>query len=103
MSLAVLFVTDSTPSSNYPVISVILKKFSDVDGLVKGSKYSGPNYAEQPMEELMFILAHDSKLNIIGSRTGNPISSRPLHLKKKLTAISMYVIGKSLFIQNAIG
>lgn len=98
MSFAVLFVTDSIPSSNYPVISVILKKISDIDGLIKGSKHSGPNYAEQPMEELMFILTQDSKLNIIDSKTGTPISSRPLHLKKKLTAISMYVIGGSNFM-----
>ncbi|KAJ8445908.1 hypothetical protein Cgig2_009837 [Carnegiea gigantea] len=95
MSFAVLFVTDSIPSSNYPVISVILKKFSDIDGLIKGSKHSGPNYTEQPMEELMFILTQDSKLNIIDSRTGTPISSRPLHLKKELTAISINFMSAS--------
>lgn len=96
-SLSVLFLTDSIISSKYPVISVMFKTFSDAHGLRKGPKHYGPKNPEQPSEELMFTLTHDAKFNIVDSKTGTPISSRPLHLKKEHTAISMYVLEASNF------
>lgn len=48
------------------------------------------------LEEILFVLSQDSKINIVDGNSGKMISSRPLHVKES-TAISMYVIGKYKF------
>lgn len=92
ISLSVIFTTDSEASSNFPVISVLLKTFTDVHDLSRS-----PKNVEQVGEEYLFTLTQDAKVNIVDCKPGSSISSRSLHLKEH-TAISMYVLGKSLVI-----
>lgn len=91
ISLSVLYSTDSVASSNYRAISGTLIAFSDACGFSRGPNHLGPKNVVQPAEELLFTLTQDAKVNVVDSKTGNPISSQPLHLKKH-TAISMYVL-----------
>ncbi|XP_074264578.1 lethal(2) giant larvae protein homolog SRO77-like [Silene latifolia] len=96
-SLSVLFFTDSVASSTSPIISAILKTFSDVYEFSEGSKHLGSKHTEQPSGELVFTVTQDSKVNVLDSRTGSTITTRPLHLKKEHKAISIYVLEESEF------
>ena len=51
------------------------------------------------LEEILFVLSRDGKINIVDSDSGKIICSRPLQVKES-TAISMYVIGKYKFHQE---
>ncbi|KNA16904.1 hypothetical protein SOVF_084670 isoform B [Spinacia oleracea] len=92
ISLSVLYSTDSVARSKFPVISVILKEFSDAHGFSRGSKHLGPKNMEQPGEELLFTITQDAKVSVVDSKSGSSISSRSFHPKEQ-TAISMYVLG----------
>ncbi|KAH9614630.1 hypothetical protein KSS87_008334, partial [Heliosperma pusillum] len=93
-SLSVLFLTNSVASSTSPIISAILKTCSDVYESSEGSKHMGSKNTEQLSTELIFTVTQDSKVNVLDSRTGSIIGTRPLHLKKEHKAISIYVLGK---------
>ncbi|KAK9289677.1 hypothetical protein L1049_007835 [Liquidambar formosana] len=90
--LSVLFLTDSISGSSCPVISVIWKAHTYTPCLAESPKPSGSKKTDNPVEELIFILTKDAKVKIIDGGTGNMMISRPMHLKKDLVAISMYVI-----------
>ncbi|XP_028075977.1 uncharacterized protein LOC114278167 isoform X8 [Camellia sinensis] len=91
-SLSVLCLTDSVSAPSSPVISVTWKTVANTNGHVRSPKNSGSNIADNPVEELIFVLTKDAKVYIINGGSGIMISSRPMHLKKDSTAISMYVI-----------
>ena len=95
-SLSVLLLMDCISGSSSPVISITWKAITDSDTLVKSPKHAESEIPSDPSKELMFILTN-SKVIVIDGRTGNRISSGPMHLKKESTAISMYVIGKCNF------
>ncbi|XP_052172342.1 uncharacterized protein LOC127788266 isoform X2 [Diospyros lotus] len=90
-SFSVLFLTDNLSGPSSPVISLIWKAFIDGND-PRSPKKSGPKIAEKPVEELIFLLTRDAKIYVINGGTGALMSSRPMHLKKESTAISMYVI-----------
>ena len=93
-SLSVLFLIDGVPSSSSPITSMIWKErahFQSAANSLKHSETSGNS-----LEEIIFVLSRDGKINVVEGDTGKMISSRPLHMKES-TAISMYVIGKYKF------
>lgn len=97
-SLSVLFLTDSVSVGSSPLVSVIAKRFMHSDGHSKSPKQS--ELPENHMEELMFVLTEDANIYVIDGGSGKTSSSEPLHLKKASTAISMYVIGKYIFVEK---
>ncbi|KAL7265561.1 hypothetical protein ACSBR1_003357 [Camellia fascicularis] len=91
-SLSVLCLTDCVSAPSSPVISVTWKTVANTNGHVRSPKNSGSNIADNSVEELIFVLTKDAKVYVINGGSGIMISSRPMHLKKDSTAISMYVI-----------
>ncbi|XP_058214554.1 uncharacterized protein LOC131326025 isoform X3 [Rhododendron vialii] len=87
-SFSVLFLTDCLSATSSPIISVAWTSF------IRSPKNSGPKSLDKSQEELIFMLTKDAKVYVIDGVAGTVISSRPVHLKKQSTAISMYVIGK---------
>ncbi|CAJ1806225.1 unnamed protein product [Sphenostylis stenocarpa] len=88
-SLSVLFLIDGAPCSTSPITSLLWKQEAFFQSYVnlKQDTASGNS-----LEEILFVLSQDSKINIVDGNSGKMISSRPLHVKES-TAISMYVIG----------
>ncbi|KAA8517780.1 hypothetical protein F0562_015257 [Nyssa sinensis] len=101
-SLSVLFSTDSVSGPSSPVISMTWKAFRHINGHVKIPKQSGPKISDNPVEDLMFILTMGAKVYVIDGRTGNMVSSRPMHLKKQSTVISMYVIEGNITVSALV-
>ncbi|KAL9242597.1 hypothetical protein vseg_016583 [Gypsophila vaccaria] len=99
-SLSVLFLTNSVASSTSPVISAILKTFTDTHDSSRGSKHESSGNTEQSMEEYVFTVTQDSKVNVIDCKTGGTIATRPLHLKKEQRAISIFVLEGSKFMST---
>lgn len=98
-SLSVLFLSDSASVGISPLVTLIAKRFVHSDRTSKSPKQS--ELPENRMEELMFILTEDAKIYVIDGGNGKTYGSGPLHLKKVSTAISMYVIGKYIFVEKS--
>ncbi|TKY65816.1 Syntaxin-binding protein 5 [Spatholobus suberectus] len=98
-SLSVLFLIDGVPSSSSPITSLVWKQEacfqSDVNSLKQSETASGNS-----LEEILFVLSRDGKINIVDGDSGKTISSRPLHMKES-TAISMYIIEGSISTSEA--
>ncbi|XP_058761940.1 uncharacterized protein LOC131635341 [Vicia villosa] len=90
ISLSVLFLIDGVPSSSSPITSMVWRQQACFQSAV-----NSPKKVETPsgksLEEILFILSRDGKINVVEGDTGKTISSRPFHVKES-TAISMYVI-----------
>ncbi|KAH1199342.1 Syntaxin-binding protein 5 [Glycine max] len=88
-SLSVLFLIDGVPSSSSPITSLVWKQeayfLSGVNSLKQSETDSGNS-----LEEILFVLSRDGKINIVDSDSGKIICSRPLQVKES-TAISMQV------------
>ncbi|KAF7825527.1 Syntaxin-binding protein 5 [Senna tora] len=93
-SLSVLFLIDGVPCSTSPITSIAWKDHAFINSAVNSPKQS-KTATSNSLEEIIFVLSQDGKVNVIDSGTGKMISSRPLHLKES-TAISMYVLDDSL-------
>lgn len=97
-SLSVLFLIDGVPSSTSPITTMVWKQQACFQ-----SALNSPKQPETPsgnsLEEILFVLSQDGKINVVEGDTGKMISSRPIHVKES-TAISMYVIGKYKFHQE---
>ncbi|XP_004514218.1 uncharacterized protein [Cicer arietinum] len=93
-SLSVLFLIDGVPSSTSPITSLVWKQEACLQNAL-----NSPKQPETPsgnsLEEILFILSRDGKMNVVEGDTGKMVSSRPLHVKES-TAISMYVIDDSI-------
>lgn len=93
--MSVLFLIDGVPSSTSPITSLVWKQEACLQNAL-----NSPKQPETPsgnsLEEILFILSRDGKMNVVEGDTGKMVSSRPLHVKES-TAISMYVIGKYNF------
>ncbi|KAJ1381193.1 WD40/YVTN repeat-like-containing domain superfamily, partial [Sesbania bispinosa] len=87
---SVLFLIDGVPSSSSPITSMVWKKQACFQSAVNGSKQS-ETPSGNSLEEILFVLSRDGKVNVVEGDTGKMISSRPLQMKES-TAISMYVI-----------
>ncbi|KAL2958014.1 hypothetical protein AAZX31_18G183100 [Glycine max] len=98
-SLSVLFLIDGVPSSSSPITSLVWKQeayfLSGVNSLKQSETDSGNS-----LEEILFVLSRDGKINIVDSDSGKIICSRPLQVKES-TAISMYVIEGSISASEA--
>ncbi|KAL5058144.1 hypothetical protein RYX36_029748 [Vicia faba] len=89
-SLSVLFLIDGVPSSSSPITTMVWKQQACFQSAVNSpKKLETPS--EKSLEEILFILSRDGKVNVVEGDTGKTISSRPFHVKES-TAISMYVI-----------
>ncbi|KAH1199344.1 Syntaxin-binding protein 5 [Glycine max] len=86
-SLSVLFLIDGVPSSSSPITSLVWKQeayfLSGVNSLKQSETDSGNS-----LEEILFVLSRDGKINIVDSDSGKIICSRPLQVKES-TAISI--------------
>jgi hypothetical protein len=96
-SLSVLFLIDGVPSSGSPIISMVWKQACFESAVNSPKKPDTPS--GKSLEEILFILSRNGKINVVDGETGKMISSRPFHMKES-TAISMYVIGKYKFHQE---
>lgn len=96
--LSVLFLIDGVPSSSSPITSMVWKQQACFQSAVNSPK-KVETPSEKSLEEILFILSRDGKINVVEGDTGKTISSRPFHVKES-TAISMYVIGKYKFHQE---
>lgn len=97
-SLSVLFLIDGVPSSSSAITSMVWKEQACFLSAANSSKQ--PETASRnSLDEIIFILSRDGKINVVEGDTGKMISSRPLHVKESI-AISMYVIGKYKFDQQ---
>lgn len=95
--LSVMFVTDCTSGYSTPIVSMIWTEYGNKHSLVKTPNHSETKIPVNPEDEVIFILFKDAKPHVIDGATGNMISSRPWHLKKEATAVSMYIIGMCYF------
>ncbi|KAK7294709.1 hypothetical protein RJT34_17602 [Clitoria ternatea] len=89
-SFSVLFLIDGVPSSTSPITSMSWKQEACSQSTVNSSKEL-ETPSGNSLDEILFILSRDGKINVIDGDSGKMISSRPLHMKES-TAISMYVI-----------
>ncbi|WJX82145.1 hypothetical protein P8452_64941 [Trifolium repens] len=92
-SLSVLFLIDGVPSSSSPITSMVWKQACFESAVNSPKKPETPS--GKSLEEILFILSRNGKINVVDGETGKMISSRPFHLKES-TAISMYVIDDSI-------
>ncbi|KAL5162026.1 hypothetical protein HKD37_07G019211 [Glycine soja] len=97
-SLSVLFLIDGVPSSSSPITSLVWKQEAYFQSEVNSLKPSETDSGNS-LEEILFVLSRDGKINIVDGDSGKIICSRPLQVKES-TAISMYVIGKYKFHQE---
>lgn len=95
--LSVLFFTDDISGSSSPIISMTWTEFKNTHSLPKNPNHSEREVPVNPAEEVIIVLFKDAKISIVGGSSENMISSSPWHLKKKVIAISMQVIGKYYF------
>lgn len=98
-SLSVLFLSDFASVGSSPLVTLTAKRFVLSDRTSESPKQS--ELPENRMEELMFILTEDAKIYVIDGGNGKTYGSGPVHLKKASTAISMYVIGKYIFVEKS--
>ncbi|THG11590.1 hypothetical protein TEA_012051 [Camellia sinensis var. sinensis] len=73
-SLSVLCLTDSVSAPSSPVISVTWKTVANTNGHVRSPKNSGSNIADNPVEELIFVLTKDAKVYIINGEGNVAVS-----------------------------
>lgn len=97
-SLSVLFLIDGVPSSSSPITSLVWKQEAYFQSEVNSLKPSETDSGNS-LEEILFVLSRDGKINIVDGDSGKIICSRPLQVKES-SAISMYVIGKYKFHQE---
>ncbi|GMP51244.1 hypothetical protein CsSME_00017548 [Camellia sinensis var. sinensis] len=71
----------SAPSS--PVISVTWKTVANTNGRVRSPKNSGSNIADNPVEELIFVLTKDAKVYIINGGSEGNVAVSGLSNKKQ--------------------
>ncbi|KAK7256904.1 hypothetical protein RIF29_30478 [Crotalaria pallida] len=98
-SSSVLFLIDGVPNSSSAITSMVWKEHAYFVSAVNSFKQS-ETASGNSLEEIIFILSRDGKINIVEGDTGKMISSRPLHVKES-TAVSMYVIDNSISASNA--
>ncbi|XP_061348834.1 uncharacterized protein LOC133294202 isoform X2 [Gastrolobium bilobum] len=98
-SFSVLFRIDGVPSSSSPITSLVWKQRACCQSPANSLKQS-ETPSGNSLEEILFILSQDGKINVVEGDTGKMISSRPLHVKES-TAISMYVIEDSISTSEA--
>lgn len=97
--LSVFFLIDGVPSSSTPITSMVWKQQACFQSAVNSSKQS-ETPSGNSLEEVLFVLSQDGKINVVEGDTGTMISSRPLHIKES-TAVSMYVIEDSISASEA--
>lgn len=81
-SMSILFFTDCISGHNSQIIAMTWTL-----------NHSEIEIPEKPVEEVIVMLFKDTALGVIDGGTGKLITP-PHHLKRKATAVSMYVIGK---------
>ncbi|KAI3474747.1 hypothetical protein Pfo_029932 [Paulownia fortunei] len=97
-SSSVAFITDSIPTS--PVISVLCKAIGHET--TKNTNESASKIPDNCRRELIFILTKDGSIYIIDGNNGSMITPRPVQLKKKSTAISVYVIESQAAVYRSV-
>ncbi|PIN19877.1 Tomosyn [Handroanthus impetiginosus] len=97
-SSSVTFITDSIPNSE--VVSVLWKAF-DLE-TAKNTSESAQKIPDNCTGELIFILTKDASIHVIDGKNGSMVSSRPVQLKKKSTAISLYVIESQAAVYRSV-
>ncbi|KAL8517245.1 hypothetical protein ACS0TY_015467 [Phlomoides rotata] len=97
-SSSVVFITDSI--SNSPLISVFSKALAYET--TKNTNESAPKAPDNFRGESIFVLTKDASIYVIDGYNGSMISSRPVQLKNKSTAISMHVIEKQAAVYRSI-
>ncbi|XP_027349377.1 uncharacterized protein LOC113860986 isoform X2 [Abrus precatorius] len=98
-SLSVLFLIDGVPSSSSPITSMVWKHEACFQDAVNSLKQS-ETPSGHSLEETLFVLSRDGKINVVDGDSGKMISSRALHVKES-SAISMYVIEDSISTSEA--
>ncbi|KAH1086971.1 hypothetical protein AAZX31_07G142000 [Glycine max] len=98
-SLSVLFLIDGVPSSSSPITSLVWKQEAYFQSEVNSLKPSETDSGNS-LEEILFVLSRDGKINIVDGDSGKIICSRPLQVKES-SAISMYVIEGSISASEA--
>ncbi|KAG5022724.1 hypothetical protein JHK85_019066 [Glycine max] len=86
-SLSVLFLIDGVPSSSSPITSLVWKQEAYFQSEVNSLKPSETDSGNS-LEEILFVLSRDGKINIVDGDSGKIICSRPLQVKES-TAISI--------------
>ncbi|RYR16107.1 hypothetical protein Ahy_B04g073062 isoform A [Arachis hypogaea] len=99
-SMSVLFMIDGVPISSSPITSMIWKEQARFHSALNSPKQSETSSTGNSLEEIIFILSRDGKINIVEGDTGKMISSQPLHVKES-TAISIHVIEDSIATTEA--
>ncbi|KAL8039131.1 hypothetical protein ABFS82_10G015000 [Erythranthe guttata] len=97
-SSSVSFITDSITDS--PVVSVHCKAI--VYETAKNNNESAQKIPDNCRREAIFILTKDASIYVIDGNNGSMISSRPVQLKKKSTAISVYVIESQAAVYKSV-
>ncbi|XP_073142226.1 uncharacterized protein [Henckelia pumila] len=89
-SWSLALIADSISSLNAPIVSVLLEAF--VNGSVKNTNESAPIMPDCHTGELIFVLTKNANIYVLNAITGSMINTKPLHLKKESSALSMYII-----------
>ncbi|KZV15171.1 hypothetical protein F511_30217, partial [Dorcoceras hygrometricum] len=76
--------------SSHTLVSVLWE--ASVYGSIKNTNEIGPIIPNSHSGELVFVLTKNANIYVINANTGSLINSRPLHLKRESSAISMYII-----------
>lgn len=98
-SLSVMFCTDYTSGRNSPVICINVHAIPQNIVLLNSPKRVSPEAPADPAE-MVLILTKDAHVVIIDSKTGDIMSSQPVHPKDSV-AISMHAIEGSNAISEA--
>ncbi|XP_021906216.1 uncharacterized protein LOC110820897 isoform X3 [Carica papaya] len=84
-SSSILFFSGCGTST--PIMSITWK-----NNIPKSLENSGKQFPDNSAADAMFVLTKDASVTIIDPCSGSMMSSRPLHQKKEMLAISMYII-----------
>ncbi|KAG9157898.1 hypothetical protein Leryth_000073 [Lithospermum erythrorhizon] len=92
-SLKIVILTDNLSGCSQPLVTVVWKEFSH--NLDNDLSHTGPKTPDSPVEDCIFILTEDTRVQIICGNSGNVIRMKPLQLRKRSAAVSMYIIDGS--------
>ncbi|XP_073016310.1 uncharacterized protein [Primulina eburnea] len=86
----IALILDSISSQNAPMVSVLWEAF--ISNSVRNTNEPTPIIPDIATAELVFVLTKNANIYVINANKGSLINSRPLHLKKESSAISLYII-----------
>ncbi|XP_021888218.1 uncharacterized protein LOC110807390 [Carica papaya] len=100
---SVLFVTDNISNPNYPISSLSVKSFTEVNHSINSEPEVSESKSLDSSQRLaVFVMTRDAHLVVLDGSSGHILISQSNH-GKELTAVSMYIIEGGSLISDMLG